>query len=517
MILLILSAGAFVRFSTIDSKICWHDEALTLQVLSGYPLREIIAKDYTCRVLAPAELMRYQTRNPEHGLGDTLTCLLRENALHQPLYYVCAWLAAGSGDQTLHQARFVSAIFGALLPAAAAWLAYELAGSIVLSITAAALFAFSPFFVVYSQEAREYALWGLAMLLNTAALARAWRNASTKNKMLYGASLSFALYSHFLSLPAAIAQVIYIISARTENANKLLLPWALAFASVLPWEIAGLFFWQKMLSTPAFINLDSNRQIFFQLTAGNLLSPFFDSLLPAREAMLALQVLVIALELFSLVFVAIFCERRIVWMAFCLGAPALLTLIVLDLLLGGARITGARYLTPTVEAMVLCVALALAPGNGKNALRIRDKKWVAAAVQVSILSGLLALQVVSLEKSTHSNIWWNKVIQGSNISTIADKINEDSAPLVVSSPGLPNEGQILALSHLLSNKAQILLVPRDIVPDLPRGFTSVYVVSTSRDLLSGLARKYHVVLLHFGNDETVWQMVRLEVQSPSGQ
>lgn len=130
----LMLAAALVRFATIDVQSYWFDEALTAKLL----------------------------RLP---LGDMLS-QLPDTELTPPLYYVVAWPWAhvfGSGEAAL---RSLSALFGIATVPVAYHLARELIGTRGAALATAALVAFNPLLVWYSQEARPYALLVLLCALS---------------------------------------------------------------------------------------------------------------------------------------------------------------------------------------------------------------------------------------------------------------------------------------------------------------------------------------------------------------
>jgi uncharacterized membrane protein len=511
---LITIAGILVRFTTIDSKVCWHDEALTLQVISGFPLKQIATKEYTGELRSVSDLSKYQKRNPDHGLNDSLVCLLKENTLHAPLYYVIAWLSCAVNGPALHQARLVSAWAGALVPPVGAWLVLELCGSVAMALVTAGLFALSPFLVIYSQEAREYSLWTLALLTTTAAFLKAYRTDSARWWRAYAIALVCSLYSHIFTLAILGGQALFLlVIGRGESKAKLkhwLVHSGAAVCTLTPWIVASCLYWSKVVATPGVVSLASNRPFYLQLTAGNLVSPFYDAPYNSETMAAAVGFAVIAFELVALLWLIRKAPQSVWLTVICLGTPVFLVLVSLDACLGGARATAARYITPTLVAVLLSCGCLLGSLLESEKLRRVKHSWTRLGVGLTLLLTIAGMQITALSENARATVWWHKKIEGANLSEAAAHINADSAPLVISSPGLPNEGNILALSHLLDSKVKLLLVPKHYVPDLPSGFTAIYIVSTARDLLSGLAKKYGVALLHFNDDQTFWQLVKVE-------
>src|ERR687888_59573 len=169
----IIAAAAAVRFATLGHQSYDHDEAVT----AG-------------RVL-------------HAGLSKTLD-LVNSSERSPPLYYLLAWLWSklfGTGEVGL---RSLSALIGTLT-VPAAYLAAREVSSRRAGLIAAALVAFNPYLVWYSQEARSYALfvfftaWGLYFF------ARCLNDPSRRNLGWWAVASALALGSHyFAAFPVAV-------------------------------------------------------------------------------------------------------------------------------------------------------------------------------------------------------------------------------------------------------------------------------------------------------------------------
>src|SRR3954462_2651102 len=132
-------AGALLRFLTLDAQSYWLDEVATVNIL-------------------------------HKGVGDMISAVGSGEST-PPAYYVVAWLWAklfGTGEVGL---RSLSAGVGTLTIPLAFVLGRELVGR-RSGLIAAALCAFNPLLIWYSQEARSYALLVLLMGLTLWALLR---------------------------------------------------------------------------------------------------------------------------------------------------------------------------------------------------------------------------------------------------------------------------------------------------------------------------------------------------------
>ncbi len=150
-LLLIVLAGTALRLFRLGADSLWYDETVST-LLAGSPLPELL----------------------RHTAGD----------IHPPLYYILlrGWLIAmgyptGHADAAGHglefAAAFFSLFFGILLIALTCALARRIVGPRVALIVAA-LVAFSPYHVWYSQEVRMYTLGAALGVVAVLALVRGW-------------------------------------------------------------------------------------------------------------------------------------------------------------------------------------------------------------------------------------------------------------------------------------------------------------------------------------------------------
>jgi hypothetical protein len=159
-------AAACVRFATIDVQSYWFDEALTAKLLAM-------------------------------PFGDMLSSI-PDTELTPPLYYVLAWPWAhvvGTQEAAL---RSLSALFGiAVVPVA--YLAGRELVSQAAGLVAAALVAFNPLLVWYSQEARPYSLLVLLCALSLLFFSRALRRREGRDLWWWALMSALALLTHYFA------------------------------------------------------------------------------------------------------------------------------------------------------------------------------------------------------------------------------------------------------------------------------------------------------------------------------
>ncbi len=155
---------------------------------------------------------------------------------HPPLYYALVKLVARVAPDTI-AGRLVSVVAGTATLAVLYLLVSRLAGKWV-ALAAALVLAVSPSHIWYSQEARQYALNVLLVLLSYLALVayaqlgrRAWA-------VLYGASLVLAMYVEYSALFALAPQALLILATfKRQRRRALVLLGAAIVAALLfaPW------------------------------------------------------------------------------------------------------------------------------------------------------------------------------------------------------------------------------------------------------------------------------------------
>src|SRR4051812_23385514 len=155
-----------MRFATIDVQSYWFDEALTAKLLAM-------------------------------PFGDMLSSV-PDTELTPPLYYVLAWPWAhvvGTQEAAL---RALSALLGAAAVPVAYLTGRELA-SHAAGLVTAALVAFNPLLVWYSQEVRPYSLLVLLCALSLLFFARALRRRRPRELWLWALVSALALLTHYFA------------------------------------------------------------------------------------------------------------------------------------------------------------------------------------------------------------------------------------------------------------------------------------------------------------------------------
>jgi mannosyltransferase len=195
-LLMIVGVAALLRFLTLDVQSFSNDEAFTVGLAAG-------------------EL-------------DAVLSTVRTTESSPPLYPYLAWgweKAFGTGEAGM---RLLPALLGTLL-VPVTWAAARVTLPGRCALIAAALVAFSPLLVWYSQEARAYAL--LALLATLAFLffvrvlrAPGRRDATvTRDLALWSLLSAAAVLTHYFAVVPLAAQVLWLLAERTDLRRRVVL------------------------------------------------------------------------------------------------------------------------------------------------------------------------------------------------------------------------------------------------------------------------------------------------------
>jgi 4-amino-4-deoxy-L-arabinose transferase-like glycosyltransferase len=182
----LVAGGVAIRFATLGVQSYHHDEVITAARVMGGSFGHMLHE------------VRVSESNP-------------------PLYYILAWgwtHVFGTGEVGL---RSLSALFGVAVIPVAYLTARELA-SWRAGLVTAALVAFNPMLVWYSQEARSYALLVFFAALAFLFFVRSLRSARGSDLALWACFSALALCSHYFAVfPAAIEAAWLLAAVRTRG------------------------------------------------------------------------------------------------------------------------------------------------------------------------------------------------------------------------------------------------------------------------------------------------------------
>ncbi|MBE9125737.1 MULTISPECIES: glycosyltransferase family 39 protein [unclassified Coleofasciculus] len=479
LIIAVLGLGIFFRGVNLDGKVFWGDEVVTLLRISGYTQAEFVQQLPYNQVISIEELQKYQRPKPESNVSDTIGSLIAEDPLQPPLYFAIGrfWVDGFGSSPTA--IRSLSVLLSLLVFPCLYWLCQELFESPLVGWIAIALFAISPFHVLYAQEARQYSLWTATILLSGAALLGAMRRQTRLSWVIYAGTTILGFYTHLFSLFVTLGQGIYVAIAQRCRLNKITIAYLLAsgaaFLGFLPWLL------NDKVDEPTWTAQPMSLPSLIKIWVGNITRIFFDLNFDTNTPLIyAIPPTLILLSLigYAIYFLFRHTPQRIWLFILTLIGATGLALILPDVIVGGRRSSISRYLTPCYVGIQLAVAYLLATQMG-------SRGWQQKFWQV-VTAGLISVGVVSCAFSSQANTWWHKKPNHYN-PQIARIVNQAPRPLLIS-----NEEAIywlVSLSYLLEPKVQLQLIVDPTVPERSEGFSDVFLFHPSQNLRDGIEAK----------------------------
>ena len=488
LIIFLLAMSILFRFFNLDGKVYSHDETYTSLRISGYTIDEAKQRLFNNRVIARESFAQFQGVNPEKSLNDTIMTLAKEDSYHPPLYYVIARLWMEIFGNSVTAIRSLSVCISLLVFPCVYWLCRELF-NVPLSVpgVAIALMAISPIHLVYAQEAQEYILWLVTILLSSASLLRAMRLEDELAKerqrpdlfaiwSIYAVTLAISLYTFLWSAFVAVAHGIYVfITAKfqfTGTVRTYLLASLVAFLAFMPWitVVIGDFF-QFLISADKTTAQSSFISVFPFLLM-QLSRIFFDINLSSENSLSYLITpIVLTLVGYSIYFLCRTTNYKVWLFVVTLIMIPALPLVLPDLIFGGIRSLSERYLLPSYLGIQLTVAYLLAT-------QLHSKSIVRQRIWQTIMGLVIICGLVSYGVSSQAETWWSKVISYGN-PQVAKIINQVDRPLLISDDSGINYGNVFSLSYLLHSKVQFQLVKDQTIPNIPDEFTDIFLLNPS--------------------------------------
>ncbi len=500
--IVILILGIGLRFWNIDKSFYWGDEVRTSLRASGYT-KEEIQQSYDGQIIDVESLRKYQFPNPEKDLNDTVKALMSRPE-HPPLYYLMArfWMQ-GFGD-SVGVIRSLSALISLIAFPAIYWLCLELFESPVVGWTAIAIIAVSPLHILYAQEARQYSLWTVAILLSSAALLRAIRLKRKIDWGIYTLTLTLGMYSHLLFAVVAIGQGLYVLTLEGLRFNKTVIRY-LAAASIsaltfIPW--LGVMIANLAYTSAAIVEGQKDETLFYLIDRWfrNINRVFFNADLGSANSILVI------FTLYCIYFLCRHTPKRVwLFLIHLIGVTAL-SLIVPDLILGGWRSVAIRYLIPYYLGIQIAIAYFFSTQIASL------KTWKQRVWQLVLMTILLTGLITGTIQSQQEVVWSKDADKAEFYLEIAQLIDQTPRPLIISDT---SPIDVLTLSYKLNPNIQLQLVNETYRPNVPDGFSNVFLLSPSDSLRKSFKKQriYKLKLIKkLGSDLNenphIWEVIK---------
>lgn len=522
LIIIILVLGLFFRFVNLDRKIYWMDETYTSLRISGYTESEVAQQLIQGQILSLRDLHQYQRINPEKSIIDTVKGLATEEPQLAPLYFILVRFWAQMFGDSVAAIRSFSAFLSVLAFPCIYWLCLELFESSLVGGLACMLLAISPFQLVYAQEARQYSLWTVAILLSSASLIRAIRLNTWRSWGLYAATLAVGVYSHLFFVLVAIAQAIYVFVINNSRWSKALKGYLLSsivgIIAFSPWIVVILTNYKQALKMTAAQDTKTPLLYFLKSWLGNLSRNFIDTGFSSGSpfavpwyqlVLLSLSILVItALVIYSLYFLARYSPKKAWLFIFLLISLTSLVIIIPDLLLGRRTSVTGRYMIPSYLGIQLSVSYLLGSKINLTLSSNRFHQFWKLILLALLTSGVISCVIIS-----QSQTWWNNLTDTHN-RQLAQIINQTSNPLVIqeidSVPPRYNVFNLISLSYLLNSEVKFKFIPKNTVTQIPQEFTNIFFMAPSQVLQSGIEKDYRTKIepLDGSPESRLWKLVK---------
>ena len=472
-----LVLGVFFRFANLERKVYWHDEVYTSLRISGYTKAEIVQQVFDGHEIGIEALQKYQRFKPGSRLIDTFNSLAVEDSQHPPLYYMILrfWVKWFGNSVTV--IRSLTALISLLIFPCVYWLCLELFESSVVGWVAILLIAVSPIHVLFAQEAREYCLWTVTILLSSASLLRAMRLKTKSSWGVYAVTVSLGLYTFLFSGLVIIGHATYVFTSERFKLSKTIAAYFIAsltgLLSFIPWILNIIIYRYNIRSTTDWALRRVPIVSLFKswlLNSSRIFLEFDDNNLLSYIIFLITSTLII----YSLYFICKHSPIRVWLFILTLIGSTALPLILIDVFKGGIMSTVHRYLFPCYLGVQLAVAYlfftritqAISP----------ERKWRL------LMAALLSSGVISCIVSFQAETGWTKNTSNNN-PQIARIINQAVHPLLISNSAHTNFGNLISLSYLLEPKVRMRLVTEPNPPQIPDGFSDIFLFAGSSNEL----------------------------------
>ncbi|MGZ6188681.1 MAG: glycosyltransferase family 39 protein [Vulcanimicrobiaceae bacterium] len=455
-----------LRVYGLQERVFWTDEAITAMRVAGFTGREFVAGVYDGRLHTAGELQNYAGKGSVRPASAVVRSLADEDAQHPPAYYLATYYWTRVAGHSIAALRTVSTIAGILTPFAIGWLCFELFGEGLAAFLGFALAAVSPVLVVYSHQAREYALWALITALASAVLVRASRSSGYAWWILYTiAAIAGAYTDGFFAFVLAGHAVYAVAQIRGRGLATFVASIAIVFCAVLPWIWIVVHQTRVIASTNGWTATPWPLVMLAEKWAFNLGATFFD-LEFSRMAFASLFVIVLAFEAYAVAWTWLRAPLAARWMTFALVVPATLFLAVPDLVLHAHRSTVTRYDMPVYVGLLACAAGCLSHG-----ILTSRRRFTWAAVAGTLFCIALASSIVDSRMS----VWWDNHEDGPD-PAMAAVVNASEKPLLLARGSWP---RLLDLTFYL-REGVVVRAGNTTVRPVP-GFTDVFVFGRPND------------------------------------
>ena len=437
LLLFAVFSGIAFRFSNLDLKPYWHDEVYTSLRISGYGGQEAL-NQVSGQVVDARQLFKYQCASEEKSIIDTVRSLYVDDPQHPPLFYVLEtiWNKV-FGKCSVATTRSLSALFGVFAIPMFYFLVREIFSSERIALLSAAFFSLSPIQIRYSQEARQYSLLLLLIVISSFVLLKALKNHSKLGWALYSFFITLGLYCHLLTLFSMFGHFVIAVSIKTHRRTKNVCYFLAAsiFSTILfiPWLLV-LYKGQNKAT-------GQTKWLANNLEFGVLIEKWIDNINRVVVTDININIfstiLACAIAVLLIYSAYFLCTRTQKWLVvFGIGAMPILLLLTIDLLRSGQSSTISHY--SLISCCVFYISLAYLLSKKIGFLDKTGKEGkIWCVVTVLLIASSIASDIHILKQES----WWNL----SQFDADSAKIIDNSDRPIVFSDG--SFGELLPLIY----------------------------------------------------------------------
>lgn len=498
---IIVLLGIALRFSYLDSKVYWIDEVHTSLRASGYSRAEFVELAPQGEIVGIESLQKFQKLTPERNFLVAMKAI--SSSEHSPFYYGLTRVGMELFGSSIKVTRGVAATLSLFLFPSIYWLTQELFNSRLISLAVTALIAVSPLQILYAQEAREYSLFAVTIVLASAVFLRVIKsNSSIREKkqfnwFWYSLAIAFGLYTHPLFVLVMLAHGFFLlITTNLKKSNlfkKYLISTGWGIFLFLPWLAVFIF---NEDGVGMWIERDISLKFWLQRWVLNISATFFDFQGIFPEILFDVEkvqdftfsfdnaISLLIIPLFALIFYSIYflikhSYRQSSYFILLLMGVTILGLGLPDLLFGGQRSTIARYILAVIVSIQIIVGYFFANKmNSLNAKQWQNQLWRG------LFCLLITLSLISSWQMVQAPTWWNKYSSYYN-AEVATIINQAENPLIISNT--ERISRSTSLSYLLKNDAKFLLLDeKDTIPSIASEYSQIFLFRPFDDFLAQL-------------------------------
>ncbi|BAQ66718.1 glycosyltransferase family 39 protein [Geminocystis sp. NIES-3709] len=486
VIIIVILFGVFFRVTNIDKKIYWHDEVYTSLRVSGYTEEYVTNQLSNGNLVTPKDIQKFLNLQPETTFTDTLK-VLKTAPEHPPLYYLSLRFVQDIFGSSILVNRGVAVFFSLLCFPSIYWLSLELFGNNFVALITLGFFSISPFHVLYAQEARQYSLWTLTIILSLLFFLKAIKSNKKSHWLLYSATLTLSFYTALLSPLLFITNTIYLYLSKLNFSrqikNNFWFYSLISFILFTPWAIIFILNPLILVRRTNWLNQSSSIDELGFTLSKNFMRLFFDFPLDKR-IFFSFALILIYLILKTLLILGKTTNKYKyieLYLILLIGIP-LLALLLPDLIIGGRRSSISRYLIPSYLGTHLVVGYFFY-------YKIDHYK---SQIWSIILVIIFTVSMTSNIMLHNAEISWNKN-HPSHPPQVSKIINQSEKPLLIASLE-DNFSSIIALSYQLKLDVKLHLFQENTELKYYPEFSPIYLFNPSPSLMNKVENVYNAKL-----------------------